>query len=116
MLVRQEVALAKAEISEKAAQIGRRIACLAAGALLAFAGVLGLLVAAGAGLYVGLATVMDPDIALWLAPLIVGLVVGVIGLALAGASITSLKHQDLAPRKTLDSLREDTQWLKEQIT
>src|SRR5580693_2866607 len=67
LLVRTELALLKAELSEKLGRAGQGVAALGAGALIAFSGWLALLAAA----VLGLATVVPP----WLAALIVALVV-----------------------------------------
>jgi sulfite exporter TauE/SafE len=115
-LLRQEIALAKAEITEKAARVGRNLAYLAIGAMIAYAGLLTLIFAAVAALVVGLENTMDRSIAAWLAPLLVGIVVIATGLGLAFKAVATLKNEPLTPEKTLDSLREDTQWLKERMT
>jgi hypothetical protein len=106
-LVRQEVALAKAEASEKVSQIGSAVASLAVGGLLAFAGLLILLQA----LVVGLAEFMPG----WLASLIVGGVAALIGLGLLLAGRSALRAQSLAPRRTAESLRRDRDMVREQM-
>jgi hypothetical protein len=47
--------------------------------------------------------------------LIVGGIVALIGYLLVQRGISALKRQDLTPRQTLESLKEDTQWAKEQV-
>lgn len=106
-LVRQEVALAKAEASEKVSQVGNAVASLAVGGLLAFAGLLILLQA----LVVGLAEFMPG----WLASLIVGGVVALIGLGLLLAGRSALRAQSLAPRRIAESLRRDRDMVREQM-
>src|SRR6202140_3764815 len=71
LLIRQEVALLKAELREKFSRVGQGAVAVGAGALIAFSGWLVLLAAA----VLGLATVQPP----WLAALIVALVVLAIG-------------------------------------
>src|SRR5512139_3165331 len=66
-LLRDEVALAKAELHEKVAQLGSGVSAVAAGGAILFAGFVVLLFAAVAGL----ALVLPPEHASWLAPLIV---------------------------------------------
>src|SRR5205814_9973652 len=66
-LVRQEIALFKAELNEKLAQIGLGAAALAAGGVIAFSGWFALLAAA----ILGLSYVLAP----WLSALIGGVVV-----------------------------------------
>lgn len=107
-LVRQEVQLAKTEMSQNASRVGRDIGFLAVGGLVAYAGVLGILAAIILGL---VAAGLEP----WLAALIVGVVVTVAGYLLVRRGLDALKHQELAPRQTVESLKEDAQWAKQQI-
>jgi hypothetical protein len=108
-LVRQEVQLAKAELTQSATEAGRGAAMLAAGGLVAYAGLIFVLLAIVYGL---IETGMDP----WLSALIVGLVVIAIGAVLLLRGRESLKPDNLAPRKTVETLKEDRAWVQEQIT
>ena len=99
LLIRQEVALFKAELLEKLGRLGRGLGALAAGGLVAFSGWLMLLAAA----VLGLSTVVAP----WLAALIVGLVVLALGAALLFFGKRRLDAEALVLRRTLNSLRED---------
>jgi tetrahydromethanopterin S-methyltransferase subunit G len=107
-LVRQEVQLAKTEMSQNASRVGRDIGFLAVGGLVAYAGVLGILAAIILGL---VAAGLEP----WLAALIVGVFVTLAGYLLVRRGLDALKHQELAPRQTVESLKEDAQWAKQQI-
>src|SRR5690606_7317954 len=69
-LVRQEIALGRAAISEKVTRAERGLASLAVGAAILLAGVLILLQA----VVNGVAMVLPPEMAPWLAPLLVGIV------------------------------------------
>src|SRR5215210_754534 len=83
-LVRQEVNLAKTEMSQKASRAGRRIGILAAGGAVAYAGLLAIL----AAVIVLLNNVMP----LWVSALLVGLVVAVVGyLLLVRRALDALK-------------------------
>jgi hypothetical protein len=104
LLLRQEVALLKAELRGKAGQLGTGTALVAAGGLVAFAGLLYLLAAA----VLGLANILDP----WLAALIVGLVVALVGGALVMAGRSRLQAQDLTPRRTIRSLQDGAEWMR----
>lgn len=106
-LVRDEVQLAKTELTEKAAHVGKQAGAIAIGGALAFAGLLALLYAAIAVL----ARVM-PE---WAAALLVGVVVIAVGAALAIKGINGLKSGDLIPRQTINTLKEDAQWAKQQV-
>lgn len=108
-LLRDEAELAKAEISEKVTQAETALASLAAGAVILFAGFLFLLSAASAGLELMLA----PEVAPWLAPLIVGLIVAIAGGVLLAAGRRRLSAERLAPERTLRSLRRDAELAKE---
>ena len=109
VLVRQEVGLATTELTHKATSAGRQLAVLAIGGLVAYAGLLAIL----AAIIIGLATAGLPW---WLAALVVGVVVALLGWVLVQRGLTALKHADLAPRETMQTLKEDTQWAKEQIS
>src|SRR5437867_3786870 len=99
LLIRQELALLKAELHEKFSRVGQGATALGAGALIAFSGWLVLLAAA----VLGLATVLPA----WLAALIVALVVLAIGGALVFIGKSRFDADSLMPRRSLRSLRED---------
>ena len=109
LLVRQEVGLATTELSQKATRAGREVAMLAIGGLVAYAGLLAIL----AAVVIGLAAA---GLAWWLAALLVGVVVALIGALLIQRGRAALKRLDLTPRQTVETLKEDTQWAKEQIS
>lgn len=107
-LARKEIELAKAEMSEKAGEAVGGIAMIAIGALVALAGLLALLAAA----ILGLATQVEP----WLAAVIVGGVVLLIGLIMAMIGKSRLSARNLRPRRTMKSLQEDKQWARSQLS
>jgi len=106
-LVRQEVQLAKTELSEKAKAIGKAVASLAAGAAVAYAGFLTLL----AALVLGLAYFIPA----WVAAGVVGLVVAAAGYFMVQKGMNDLKQTDLTPQQTVDTLKEDAEWAKAQV-
>ncbi len=108
-LVRQEVELAKTEMSQKAARVGRDVAFLAIGGAVLYAGFLALL----AALIVGLGQLGLPW---WLAALLVGLVVAAVGGFLIQQGLTALRREDLTPRQTIATLKEDAEWAREQTS
>jgi xanthine/uracil permease len=108
-LVRKEVQLAKAELTQSATEAARGIGMLVAGGAVAYAGLLFLLLAIVYGL-------IDAGWDAWLSALVVGLVVVVIGAILVLRARESLKPANLAPRRTVETLKEDQEWAKEQIT
>lgn len=114
-LLRQEVDLAKTEMSEKASQLGRNVGALAVGGGVAFLGALALLAAVIYGLTSLLDQFMSVGVAIWLAPLLVGLVLAGIGYSLTKKALDTLRQESLAPRKTTQSLQENKEWLKSRM-
>jgi len=108
VLVRQEVGLATTEMTHKVSAAARDVAMLAAGALVAYAGFLAVLAAVIIGLAVA-------GLGWWQSALLVGVVVAAIGGLLVQRGLASLKHADLAPRETIETLKEDTQWAKDRM-
>jgi hypothetical protein len=108
-LVRQEVQLAKAELTQSATEAARGIGMLVAGGAVAYAGLFFLLLAIVFGL-------IEAGWDAWLSALVVGLVVVAIGAILVLRARESLKPANLAPRRTIETLKEDQEWAKEQIT
>jgi hypothetical protein len=108
-LVRQEVQLAKAELTQSATEIGQAMGFMVVAGAIAYAGFLALLAAVILGLwYAGLTG--------WTAALLVGLVVIAISVMLIQRARAMLNAANLAPRKTVESLKEDTEWVKEQMS
>jgi hypothetical protein len=107
LLIRQELALLKAELHEKFSRVGQGATALGAGALIAYSGWLVLLAAA----VLGLATVLPA----WLAALIVALVALAIGGALVYIGKSRFDTDSLMPQRSLRSLREDEAWLRERL-
>jgi len=58
-----------------------------------------------------LATMMEP----WLAALIVGGVVTVIGIILVSMGKSKLSARNLQPNRTIATLQDDKRWAKEQL-
>ena len=106
-LVRQEVALAKVELTQKAKYLGRNVGYLVIGGAVAYAALLALIAAA-----IMLLAKVVPD---WGSALIVGAVVGAIGWMLIGKAMLALQQADLTPRETVETLKEDATWMKQQI-
>ncbi|HEV7663297.1 MAG TPA: phage holin family protein [Chloroflexota bacterium] len=109
VLVRQEVGLATTEISHNIANAAQHAALLVAGGLLAYAGVLAVLAAV-------IFALAAAGLAWWQSALLVGIVALGIGALFAQRGIAALKHADLAPRATLQTIKEDTQWAKDRMS
>ncbi|HET6314386.1 MAG TPA: phage holin family protein [Chloroflexia bacterium] len=108
VLVRQEVALAKAEMTQKAGEVGKDIGFLAVGGLVLYAGLLAII----AAIIIVLGTVGLPW---WLSALLVGLIVAGVGYFLVQKGLKALKRENLAPRQTIQTLKDDAEWAKEQV-
>jgi hypothetical protein len=108
-LVRQELRQAGMEMGQRATDAGKHVGALLAGAVVVHAGLLALVAAA----IIGLA---DLGLSWWLAALIVGLVLAVVGYALVRSARSAIQRADILPRRTMDNLREDQEWVKDQIS
>lgn len=106
-LVRQEVDLAKTEMSQKAAVVGKDVGFLAAGGAVAYAGLLALI----AALIIGLG---QAGVTWWLSALVVGLIVVGVGGFLVWRGLDNLKHETMVPQETIGTLKEDARWAKDQ--
>jgi len=103
-LVRQEIELAKAELSQKGKVAGKGVGLLAGGA------VFGLL-ALGA-LTAGLIALLDKAMATWVAALIVMALWAIVALVLAKAGQSALKRATPPAPQTIETVKEDIQWAK----
>ena len=106
-LFRKEIELARAETSEKLSQAGVAAGAIAAGGVLALAALIVLLQA----LVIALT---ELGLAPALSALIVGGVVAIIAFALIYKGMNDLKASNLAPTRTVESLRRDAHMIKEQ--
>lgn len=113
LLVRQEVALAKTEISEKMARIVRNTAYAIAGALVAFVGLIFILQAATVAIGIGLHEAgLTEKQSLWASPLILGVIVAIVGAIFISKGIAAVKNESLVPEKTVESLKNDKEWIQ----
>jgi uncharacterized small protein (DUF1192 family) len=104
-LIRQEVELAKAEVTQKVQEAG------AAGALFGGAFILALL-AAGA-MTAGLILLLALEMPGWVAAMIVTLAYGAIAFALVSVGRRRLREASPpVPEATVETLKEDVKWLK----
>jgi hypothetical protein len=106
-LVRQEVELAKTEMTQKATRVGKDVGFLAAGGAVAYAGFLSIL----AAIAIGLGQLGVPW---WLATLLVGVVVAAVGAVLVQRGLNALRQENLAPQRTVTTIKEDVEWVKAQ--
>ena len=115
-LLKQEVDLAKTEMSEKASRVGANLGEVAVGGAVAFLGAIALLLAVVYGLTSLLSKFMSLGVAAWLAPLIVGAVLAAVGYSLVKKALATLKQEGIAPQRTTQSLQENKAWLKQKIS
>lgn len=108
-LARAEAELAKAEIYEKASEVGTGLTSIAAGGAVLFAGFIVLLFAAVGAIEMFLDTPHEA----WIAPLIVGLVTMIAGYIALSVGRKNLSASHLLPERTVESVRRDTQLVKE---
>ena len=108
-LVRQEIDLAKTEVSTQASAATKDVAMIGAGAALLYAGLLALL------FMVGLLLV-ELGLTPWLAALIVGVVVLAIGGFLIMKGRDQLTSRNMAPKRTVETLKDDADRMKEVIS
>lgn len=98
-LITKELALAKAELSESLRATKAGAASVASGGAVLMGGFIMLLLAA----VYGLSEVMEP----WLAALIVGVVVTVIGLIMVSAGKKKFEASSFKPERTIHSMNKD---------
>jgi Putative Actinobacterial Holin-X, holin superfamily III len=116
-LVRDEISLAKTEISEKIASTSRNVGYLAVGALVAYAALI--LFLQGIGFLLRdlfISGGMNQASASLLGFLIVGGVIGIIGALLIVKALNTLKKEPLSPTKTAETLREDKEWVQNKVS
>ncbi len=106
-LVREEIELVKAEMSEKAATFARNSASIAIGGFVAYAGLIVLL--GGLGILIAYFfqnTGINPLLATFIGLGIIGLVVIGGGVVFIMKGISALKKASLKPEKTIETLKE----------
>jgi hypothetical protein len=108
MLVKQEAQLAKTEMQQKLSKVTTDLVSLATGGVVLLIG--GLALTAALILLLVHPVGLDP----WLAALIVGGVFGLVGWMMVQRGLTNLKRIDPTPRRTVESIKDDIQWAKEQ--
>jgi hypothetical protein len=106
-LIQQEIQLARTELAQNVSRMTGSVTMIVAGGLIAYGGLLAIVAAVVLALIaVGLAP--------WAAALLGGVVIAAIGYALVRAGLGTFRPTDLAPRQTIETLKEDARWLKTQ--
>ena len=110
-LVRQEAKLAQLEIGRMVRAVGAGTAQVAMGGVLIFLGLLALFT--GIIFLAGDQWLRDRY---WLAALIVTVILGAVAAWLAKRGSALLNPRHLAPDQTVETLQEDKEWLRRQLT
>jgi hypothetical protein len=114
-LFQRELALARAELSEKMREAGAGLASLAGGGMIILIGLFFIVQAAVFGVVALLDIWLPAEVAVWLGPLLVGLATVLIGWALLSSGRKKLSAESLAPHRTAHSLREDAALAREHL-
>jgi putative superfamily III holin-X len=109
LLVRQEIQLARSEMSEKLTRFTTNLMAVAAGGFVAYVGGLALVAALILALH-DLA-----NISLAVSALIVGAVFAIAGYVMLKRGLNELKRVDIAPRRTVENIKDDVQSIKEDV-
>src|ERR1044071_10320134 len=104
-IIRSEIQLAKTEVKEETAKAGRAAGIIAGGAVLG-------LYALGF-LLVTIVRALEIVTAPWLASLIVAVLVGVVAYVTITLGRTRLNHVHATPEKTIQTTKENAQWVKD---
>jgi uncharacterized membrane protein YqjE len=111
-LLRHEVKLARLELTDVATNVGRGAGLVALGGVLLLLGCLSL--AAGIVLLAG--DQWLPNDQYWVAALVVMIITGALAFWLMNRGRARLTPAQLMPEQTVQTLREDKEWLKRQLT
>jgi hypothetical protein len=107
-LVHKEIELAKTEMTVKATSVARDAALIGAGAAVGYAALLIAMVAISLLLIqIGLTP--------WIAFLLVAAIAAVVAAVLISKGRAELQKADLAPRATIETLKDDADWAKERV-
>lgn len=106
-LMRQEIELARAEMRENVSRIAKDGIGIAIGGALALVGLFALVAAA----ILALGLVMP----YWASALIVGGVLLLFGVIVAMANVRAMQNTDIAPKKTMETLKEDARMVREKF-
>ena len=107
-LVRGEIALARAEVEQKVERVVTGVISLVGAMLLAYAGLIIVLIAAAQALARSV-----PD---WAASLIIGSVVLVIGMVMALIARKALAPSAMLPKRTIRNVQADARVAKESVS
>jgi hypothetical protein len=107
-LVRQEVALAQAEVTHKATKAGKNVGFLVIGGAVGYAAALAMIA--------GIILLIAQFIPAWLSALLVGAAISAVAYFMISSALEKLRKTDPVPRNTIETLKEDAKWLKKEVT
>lgn len=105
-LMRQEIELAKVEIAIKAEKAARHSLLIAFGGGFAFAALIIFLI--------GVTTAISEHFSILISSIIVAIFVGNAGLLFIAIGFFKLRRDDFMPHKTIEVVREEGEWIKEE--
>lgn len=115
-MVRQQIELAKAETSEKASVFFKNFVSLLLWGAILYAGFLLLLAGISLVLYAAFTAIgLPPLVSVWLMPIFIAIVIIIGGGIGAQKAIKKISSIQPTPKKTIHSVKEDQQWLKEKL-
>ena len=114
-LLRNEVSLVKAELTDKVHVYEKNSSRIAIGSAFLLAALFFVLWAVNMGVTALLTLVVETEIAVWLAPLILGILLAVIGRGMVRGGAEEIRHEGIVPERTAQTLRDDTRWAKDQV-
>ena len=106
-LIQQELQLARTELAEKVSRMGTGAALVVGGGLFVYGGLLAVLAAVVLGL-------IEAGLPPWAGALIGGVAIAVAGYVLIRFGLAALRPDNLTPRNTIETLKEDARWIKNQ--
>ena len=104
-LIRQETRLAKAELGQKASELKRPALLIGTGAAIGLAALMTMAMAVTLLL-------IDLGVTPWVAAVICMAILAVTAYALVQTGLSALTSRSLVPDQTIHSIKETTQWLK----
>jgi len=104
--LREEVHLAKAELSEKISSLGKDAVNIAIGGFVAYAGLIVFLGALGMLIAFGIQRLgLDPFLSAFIGLGVIGFIVIAIGAILLLTGLKAMKKESLAPERTIETLQ-----------
>lgn len=104
-LIRQQMELARLELSQRVSRLGKGLTRVVIGGALATGGLLAIV----AGIVLAVTAMGVPA---WVSALVVGGALALAGYLLAQQAISAMSRDDLAPQATIETLKENAEWIK----